>query len=157
MSTDVSDAELAACADVLRRLQPSDLDGDAESMRELRAAGLALFRRPVLHERHGEQDVVEFLKEQAGYRTMLGKLERLQKRIDAEHEKRRQQAASSGINKIREERLAAIEQSASAAAGADVLRIGLTAGDVDEDEAAAATPPSAGTPEPPPIGSFRRY
>ena len=88
MSTDVTDAELAACADVLRRLQPSDLDGDADNMRELRAAGLSLFRRPVLHERHGEQDVVEFLKEQAGYRTMLGKLERLQKRIDAEHEKR---------------------------------------------------------------------
>jgi len=157
MSTDVTDAELAACADVLRRLQPSDLDGDAESMRELRAAGLTLFRRPVLHERHGEQDVVEFLKEQAGYRTMLGKLERLQKRIDAEHEKRRQQAASSGINKIREERLAAIEQSASAAAGADVLRIGLSAGDGDEDEAAASTPPTAETSEPPPIGSFRRY
>ena len=38
-----------------------------------------------------------------------------------------------------------------------MLRIGLSAGDGDEDEAAAAVPPTAETPEPPPIGSFRRY
>ena len=154
MSTDVTDAELAACADVLRRaaVRPR------RRRRSMRGA-----RRPTLPRRrrcstklHGEQDVVEFLKEQAGYCTMLGKLERLQKRIDAEHEKRRQQAASSGINKIREA-AGGDRAVGEAAAGADVLRIGLSAGDGDEDEAATAVPPSAETSEPPPIGSFRRY
>ena len=37
MSADVTDAELAACADVLRRLQPSDLAGD-EATAQLAAA-----------------------------------------------------------------------------------------------------------------------
>ena len=159
MSTDVTDAELAACADVLRRLQPSDLDGDADNMRELRAAGGALpsagappestarWRRRVPQGAGGLPRRCS--ASWSGCRSGSTRSTRSGGSI-------RRRAASTPI---REERLARRrEQSAASGGRPVVLRIGLSAGDGDEDElAAAATPPSAETSAPPPIGSFRRW
>ena len=76
---------------------------------------MKLFGRAVLHARYGEQDVVTFLREQAGHREMLRRLERLHKQINAAHEKQRADSQKAGINQARKATLEAIEASAAEA------------------------------------------
>ena len=78
--------ELLAATAVLKRLSPSDLATETPELAALCEAGKALFQRIVLQERFGEADAVAFLREQAGNRALLRKLEKLQKSIDKEHE-----------------------------------------------------------------------
>ena len=92
MRTEVMNAEaepsiIAQATALLRKLTPDDLRGDDNAeIVALREAGIQLFGRAVLHARYGEQDVVAFLREQAGYREMLRRLERLQKQIAADRD-----------------------------------------------------------------------
>ena len=108
----------AQAAALLSQLSPDDLVGDdCAEVVALREAGVQLFGRAVLHARYGEQDVVTFLREQAGHREMLRRLERLQKQINKEHEKRLKDAQKAGINQARKATLEAIEASATEACG----------------------------------------
>ena len=125
----VAPAELLAAAAVLRRLTPSDLTGPlAPEAAELKAAGMALFRRSVLHERFGEADAVAHFKQAASYKGMLAKLERLEQEIRAEHDKRVSAAAACGINRKREERMKGIEAAAKVT-HSERLALAAAAGD----------------------------
>ena len=134
---------MAQAAALLSRLAPDDLIGDAADVVALRAAGIKLFGRAVLHERYGQEDVVAFLREQAGHRELLRRLERLQRQINKEHAKQQADAQKSGINLARKATLEAIE--ASAVCGEDSTVAGLlthngeeAAGDSAEPSVAAA-------------------
>ena len=99
---------------LLSQLTPEDISGDnSPEVVQLREAGIKLFGRAVLHQRYGEQDVVTFLREQAGHRELLRRLERLQKQINAEHAKQKADSQKAGINKQRQATLEAIEASAA--------------------------------------------
>ena len=99
---------------LLSQLTPEDISGDnSPEVVALREAGIKLFGRAVLHQRYGEQDVVTFLREQAGHRELLRRLERLQKQINAEHAKQKADSQKAGINKQRQATLEAIEASAA--------------------------------------------
>lgn len=108
-----SDAELQLCADVLKRLSPAQLRavGTEESpahdaLREVRDAGLQLFRSLAIEERFGQSDVVEFLRSSHGKKKDLRKLEKLEKEIQKVHQARCEDSASCGINADRERRFA---------------------------------------------------
>jgi NAD(P)-dependent dehydrogenase (short-subunit alcohol dehydrogenase family) len=105
---------LAQATAILSQLSPSDLAGEDSDLEvaALIAEGRRLFTRPVLHAKYGEKDVVEFLREQAGHRELLRRLEKLQKQIAKEHAKRVDSSRSAGINVARKATLDAIEASA---------------------------------------------
>ena len=100
---------VAQATSILRDLRPEDLNGD--HAKELCDHGVRLFGRLAIQQRYGGDDVVAFLKEQAGYRTLLKRLERLQKQINTEHERQKKASQHTGINKARAATLAAIEAS----------------------------------------------
>ena len=77
---------VAQATALLRQLDPADLSGDDAA--ELRTEGLRLFGRLAIQQRYGEKDVVEFLSMQAGHRRLRYRLEKLQKQIREDHERR---------------------------------------------------------------------
>ena len=103
-----SAAELAAATDVLRRLSASSLREDP-ALVSLRDVGVELFSQEVLRVKFNSPDAIEYLKQLNGHKELLKKLQKLKLQIDKEHELRKAEAASCGINRIREQRLAAIE------------------------------------------------
>lgn len=115
MSKGAGASAAAQAVELLSKLTPEDLVGDDEETVALRRAGVALFGRLAIKERYGERDVVEFLEQQAGHRRLLYRLERLQSKINADHEKRVQSSKGAGINKARKATMDAIE----AACGSD--------------------------------------
>ena len=164
MTEAVEPSIIAQATALLRKLTPDDLRGDDNAeVVALREAGIRLFGRAVLHARYGEQDVVTFLREQAGNREMLRRLERLQKQINKEHEKAQRDSQKSGINLARKATLDAIEASAAGGeseyVGKNQHCIGTaseTAGSSGDSTALAlapgveAAPPPAGGPRLPP-------
>ncbi|CAE7205184.1 unnamed protein product, partial [Symbiodinium necroappetens] len=99
--------EIERCASVLRRISPSDLA--RPELDSVRQAGLPLFRRLVLKEKFGSEDVVDFLKQKSDVYQMTVKLERLHRVVKDEHDKRRQKAETCGMNLRRKADLAAIK------------------------------------------------
>ena len=108
MATIIAQATL-----LLRQLSPADIASDEAA--ELREVGLALFGRLAIKQAYGEKDVIEFLREQAGHRTLLKRLEKLQKQINAEHDRRCAEAQSAGINRARQATMQAIEAASAEA------------------------------------------
>ena len=92
----VSDVELATCISVLRRLGST-----VESYPELDRVGRATWRRAVLKERYGEEDVVAFLERTSKYKEMLKRLERLATVVQRTHEERLAEVAGCEINTAR--------------------------------------------------------
>ena len=109
---------LAQATQLLSQLSPSDLAGEDTNpeVAALLKEGVRLFTRPVLQARYAEKDVVEFLREQAGHRELLRRLEKLQRQIAKEHAKRVDTSKAAGINVARKATLDAIEASSSATA-----------------------------------------
>ena len=103
-----SAAEIAAATDVLRRISATALREDP-AVAPLRDVGIELFSQEVLRVKFNAPDAIEYLKQLNGHKELLKKLQKLKLQIDKEHELRKAEAASCGINRIREERLAAIE------------------------------------------------
>ena len=93
-------AELDACMAVLRRLGARIEQPDYAELNEL---GKSVWRRAIIKERFGEQDVVAFLKESHKHKQMLKKLERLQVAVLRVHDERVQEAAGCEINVQRAE------------------------------------------------------
>ena len=104
---EVTTAELAEAASVLRRLSPSDLE--RADLSELRCAGMALFSRAIRKEAFGEKAVVEFLAEQTKHRQTLKELKRLHELIRGAHRRERVEANACGLNEARKQTLAAIK------------------------------------------------
>ena len=101
---------IAQAAALLSQLTPEDLVGDdSAEVVALREVGVRLFGRAVLQARYGEKDVVDFLREQAGHRTLLKRLETLQRQINKQHAKLLSDSRGAGINKARQATLDAIE------------------------------------------------
>ena len=96
--TDVSAAELATCISVLRRLGSAVADYP-----ELDALGKNTWRRAVLKERYGEEDVVAFLERTSKHKELLKRLERLATVVHLAHEERVAEAAGCEINAARGE------------------------------------------------------
>lgn len=112
--------DIARCASVLRRMQPSDLMlPDFEAIRE---AGVPIFKRIIMKDKFGSGEVVEFLKEKTNVKKMNVKLERLHKVVKDEHDARRKKAETCGMNLRRKADLAAIKAE-SAMLETDVLNI----------------------------------
>ena len=109
-----SEEAIAQATVLLKQLTPAEIACD--EAKELRAAGVALFGRLAIKHAYGDKEVVEFLREQAGHRTLLKRLERLQKQINAEHERRCADSHGAGINKARERTMKEIEEASAAAA-----------------------------------------
>ena len=101
---------------LLRELQPEQLA--YPELAELVSTGKALFKRPILQEEFGRQDVIEHLKSVQEHRALLRKLQKLQAQINPAHSKQREQARSCQINRQRHHRMAAIEAGAPVALGA---------------------------------------
>lgn len=118
-SDGVSDAEVAHCVSVLRRLDPTSVERHAE----LNVVGKNLFRRAIIKERWGESDVVAFMRESAQHKAMLKRLERLQVAIHHVHEEALRAASACEINTRRGEEILAInaEQADSKKAVANSL------------------------------------
>ena len=95
---DVSAAELATCISVLRRLGSA-----VEAYPELDALGKDTWRRVVLKERYGEEDVVAFLERTSKHKELLKRLERLATVVHLAHEERVAEAAGCEINAARGE------------------------------------------------------
>lgn len=98
---EVTDAELATCVAILERLDANAV----ESHPALHAVGKSLWRRSILKERFGEQDVVEAVKEMSKHKETLKRLERLQVEIYKRHEARLKEASTAGINGQRTEEM----------------------------------------------------
>ena len=96
-----SSAELAAATDVLRRLSATKLRDDP-ALAPLRDVGVELFSQEVLRVKFNAPDAVEYLKRLNGHKELLKKLQKLKLQIDKEHELRKSEAASCGINRIRQ-------------------------------------------------------
>ena len=128
---------IAQAALLLRQLSPADIASDEAA--ELREVGLALFGRLAIKQAYGEKDVVEFLREQAGHRTLLKRLEKLQKQINAEHDRRCTEAQSAGINRARQATMQAIE-AASAEANDDDAAVELIKQSTDHAGTSAPHP-----------------
>ena len=94
----VSAAELATCISVLRRLGSA-----VEAYPELDALGKDTWRRAVLKERYGEEDVVAFLERTTKHKELLKRLERLATVVHLAHEERVAEAAGCEINAARGE------------------------------------------------------
>ncbi len=139
----MSSSLLSEAAALLQRLTPADLVGDEPEVSALREVGCALFGRAVLQQRYGQQDVVEFLREQAGHREMLRRLEKLQRKINQEHERRVKDSRVAGINQARKATMEAIE---SAASSVSLLEVDGDAAAEAPAEAASAGALVASTP-----------
>jgi NAD(P)-dependent dehydrogenase (short-subunit alcohol dehydrogenase family) len=101
MLADVSDAEIATCISVLKRLDATSV----EAHPELHKVGKSLWRRSILKERFGEQDVVTAVQEMSRHKETLKRLERLQVEIFKRHEARLKEANAAGINGQRSEEM----------------------------------------------------
>eukprot|EP00439_Symbiodinium_sp_Y106_P025035 s6812_g3.t1 len=102
-----SPEEIERCASILQRISPSDLA--RPELDSVRQAGLPLFRRLVLKEKFGSEEVLDFLKQKSDVYQMTVKLERLHRVVKDEHDKRRQKAETCGMNLRRKADLAAIK------------------------------------------------
>eukprot|EP00933_Yihiella_yeosuensis_P040243 TRINITY_DN34500_c0_g1_i1.p1 TRINITY_DN34500_c0_g1~~TRINITY_DN34500_c0_g1_i1.p1 ORF type:complete len:573 (-),score=125.40 TRINITY_DN34500_c0_g1_i1:83-1801(-) len=102
-----SAADIAICAKVLRQMQVTDLE--KPEFKEVRDAGIPVFKRSILKDRFGGGDVLDFLKEKTDVYNMKVKLERLHKVVKDEHEERKQKAETCGMNLRRKADLEAIK------------------------------------------------
>ncbi|CAJ1375157.1 unnamed protein product [Effrenium voratum] len=102
-----SSDDIAKCAAVLQQLSAADLQHPELS--PIREAGLPLFRRLVLKEKFGSEEVLDFLKKKSDVHQMTAKLQRLHRVVKDEHDARRQKAESCGMNLRRKADLAAIK------------------------------------------------
>ena len=100
--------EIAACAAVLRRLSPSDLDHPWAD--ELRAAGLALFSRAANKLAFNGKEVKDFLAEQSKHKKTLAELKRLEALVNGAWRRERIQANECGMNEARKAQLELIKQ-----------------------------------------------
>jgi 3-oxoacyl-ACP reductase-like protein len=107
----VSADDLAVCMSVLRRLGPHIEHTEHAELNEL---GKSVWRRIVIKERFGEQDVVTFLSESQKHKQMLKRLERLQVAVLLAHDERVQEAARCEINVQRSEESISIEAASAA-------------------------------------------
>ena len=98
--------EIASCTRVLASLTQNDLE--QSSCADLVAAGTALFKRRIVKDAFGTEDVVAFMKKKSGYNNTLAELKTLRNKIRADHEAARLKAETCGINAERKETLAAI-------------------------------------------------
>jgi hypothetical protein len=103
--------ELAICLSVLRRLGPHIERPEHAALNDL---GKSVWRRIVIKERFGEQDVVTFLSESQKHKKMLKRLERLQVAVLLAHDERVQEAARCEINVQRSDESASIEAASAA-------------------------------------------
>ena len=118
----VSDAELHACAETLRRLNATDLH--STRCLEVWEAGEALFSSRIIKQRFKGDDVVEFLKKQGNYRGMLKRLEKLHAEVNKAHADRVEAATTRGMNSARIQRTKEVAQHGLVAlsAGAEAQR-----------------------------------
>merc|ERR1719375_745871 len=100
-------AELAACADVLRRLQPADLD--RPEVAAVASAGDALFRRRILKQKFGEGEVQSFLEKKTGNLKRLKRLEQLMEKVEGKHQSKVREVHECGMNVARVQTMAAIK------------------------------------------------
>jgi len=119
-----SAAEIATCAAVLRQMNHADLL--LPEFTAVREAGVPVFKRLILKERFGSEEVLDFLKEKTDVYNMKVKLERLHKVVTDEHETRRIKAETCGMNTARKEALAAIK--AESLLPDDTLPLSITEG-----------------------------
>jgi len=124
MNEGPSAAEIATCAAVLRQMNPADLL--LPEFTAVREAGVPVFKRLILKERFGSEEVLDFLKEKTDVYNMKVKLERLHKVVTDEHEARRIKAETCGMNTARKEALAAIK--AESLLPDDTLPLSITEG-----------------------------
>lgn len=103
----ISSEDIQRCAAVLKRMTASDLL--RAEFAAIREAGMPVFRRVVLKERFGSEDVLGFLKQKSDVHQMTTKLQRLHKVVKDEHEERRRKAETCGMNLRRKADLAAIK------------------------------------------------
>eukprot|EP00928_Gymnodinium_smaydae_P027566 TRINITY_DN21282_c0_g6_i1.p1 TRINITY_DN21282_c0_g6~~TRINITY_DN21282_c0_g6_i1.p1 ORF type:complete len:577 (+),score=86.05 TRINITY_DN21282_c0_g6_i1:47-1777(+) len=125
---DPTPEEIAICASVLRRMQPSDLELPQYS--EVLAAGPGVFRRHIMKDKFGSKDAVEFLKEKTRVRELTTKMERLHTVVVDAHEQRRKKAQSCGMNLRRKADLAKIIADSSKPDEDDETALSITYGDV---------------------------
>ena len=100
-------SELACCAAILRRMKPADLQLDA--LHEVRAEGIALFKRYILKEAFGSGSAVEFLKQKTQVNQKIVEMRRLEKAVTLAHGPLRKQAETCGMNSARKATLAQIK------------------------------------------------
>jgi len=106
---------------LLRRISSADLARpEFEAVRE---AGLPLFRRLVLKDKFGSEEVLNFLKQKSDLHQMRVKLERLHRVVKDEHDVRRQKAETCGMNLRRKADLAAIKAESALPELPEVLSI----------------------------------
>eukprot|EP00927_Polykrikos_kofoidii_P039235 TRINITY_DN33666_c0_g1_i1.p1 TRINITY_DN33666_c0_g1~~TRINITY_DN33666_c0_g1_i1.p1 ORF type:complete len:590 (-),score=112.90 TRINITY_DN33666_c0_g1_i1:157-1926(-) len=114
-------ADVDACVETLRRLRPDDLH--APGFGELRAVGMALFKRDVIKEKFGSSEVVDFLQDRRKSRKTLNALKKVEKQIKKDHEASIAQAETCGMNIARKEMLAKIKSECAAALQAAVCDV----------------------------------
>lgn len=117
-----ADAVAAAVA-VLRALKPKDLERAAFA--PLRDAGCRLFRRQVMKEAFGGDDIKAFLEEKTRNKQMLRDLEKLDRIVSGAHRRERIHASECGLNEARRQTLELIkaESAEEPRAASDTPRI----------------------------------
>ena len=94
---------LAVCASVLSRLTPADLErADCAAVAN---AGSSLFKRRIMTQAFGSEDVVAYLKQKHAHEKTLADLRHLREQIRADHEAARRRSETCGINAERKEQL----------------------------------------------------